>query len=128
MIDTSVYTRLKSVQLLVQKGARELRWGYKRVSNILFMVLNAYLDSDPMKIIDESKEQCGLQANRLLRRAYDPMNADTDHVLSRHIWALSQWSVKGLPQIESLIRKAKLRIVSCEKRMSKDDRLPSKEV
>ena len=65
-----------------------------------------------MKIIDESTEQFGFEAYRLLSRAYDPLNADTEHVLLSHILALSSWSVKGLAQIESLMREAKLRIVT----------------
>ena len=57
-----------------------------------------------MKIIDESKEQCGFEAYRLLSRAYDPLNADTEHVLLSHILALSSWSVKGLAPIASLMK------------------------
>ena len=77
-----------------------------------------------MEIIDESKEQCGFEACRLLSRACDPLNADTEHVLLSHILALSSWSVKGLAHIESLMREAKLRIVTYEKRMNKDGNDP----
>ena len=59
VVDASVYARLKSTQLLVPEGSSELDWEYKHVSNKLLMVLNPYLDLDPMKIIDVSKEQCG---------------------------------------------------------------------
>ena len=111
------------------EGASELDWEYKHVSNKLFVVLDAYLDVDPTKIIDESKEQCGLEAYCLLSRAYDPLIADTEHVLISHVLALSQWSVKGLPQIESLMREAKLRIVTYEKVTNKKAAgIPSKEV
>ena len=65
------------------EGASELDWNYKHVSKNKCMVLNAYLNTDPMKIIDESKEQWGSEAYRLLS----------------HILALSSWTVKGRAQI-----------------------------
>ena len=55
-----MYARLKSEQHLVPEGASDLDWEPKHVSNKLFMVLSAYLDVDTTKIIDESKEQCGV--------------------------------------------------------------------
>ena len=70
------------------------------MSNQLFIVLSACLDTAPMKIIDGPKEQCGFEASRLLSWAYDPFNADTEHVLLSHILALSSWPIKDLAQIE----------------------------
>ena len=49
------------------------------------MALNAYFDTDPMKIIDAPKEQCNFEAYRLFSRAYDLVNADTKHVLLSHM-------------------------------------------
>ena len=95
----SVYARLKSAQLLLPEGASELDWDYKHVSTEQILVFNVCLESDPMNIIDESKEQCGFEAYRLFGRAYDSLDADTEHVLLSHILALSSWSVEGLPQI-----------------------------
>ena len=124
VMDGSVYARLALGQHLVLQGASELDCNYKHVFNTLRMVLNAHVDTDPMKIIDESKEQCGFEAYWLFSRAYDPLNADTEHVLLSHILALSSWSVKGLSQIESVMGEAKLRIVTYEKRMNKDGNNP----
>ena len=92
-------TRLKHDQHLVPDGGSELDWGYKHVSNKLFMVLSAFLDTNLMKAIDESKEQCGFDFYRLLSWAHDPLNGGIEHVLLGHILALSSWSVKGLAQI-----------------------------
>ena len=87
-----VYARSASLQHLVPEDTNELDWNYKHVSNQVFMVLKSYVDTDPMKIIDESKEQCGFEAYRLHSRAYDPLSADTEHVLPSHILALSSCS------------------------------------
>ena len=62
VVDESVYACLKYEQPLVPEDASDLDWAYRHVSNKLFMVLNAYLDVDPTKIIDESKQQCGFEA------------------------------------------------------------------
>ena len=90
----------------------------------LFLVSSACFDTDPMKIIDESNEQCGFEAYRLLGRACDLLNAYTKHVLLSHILALSSLPFAGLAQIESLMREAELRIVTYEKRMNKDGSNP----
>ena len=94
MVHASVYARLKMDRQLVPNGASVLDWEYTHVSNKLLMVLNAHLYSDPMKMIDEFKEQCGFEADRLLGRAYDPLIVDTEHVLLSHVVALSSRSVK----------------------------------
>ena len=62
VVDASVYARLKSAQFPVPEGAGELDWEYKHVSCKSFMVLGAYLETAPMKIIEGSKEECGFEA------------------------------------------------------------------
>ena len=67
-------------------------------------------------MIAGSFEQCGLEAYRLISAAYDPLSVDAEHRLAERVLQISNWSVKGLSQIGSMMREAKTRIRALKKK------------
>ena len=52
----------------------------------------------------------------MLIAAYDPLTIDAEHQLVERVMIIGQWSVKGIVQIESMMREAKARINALEKK------------
>ena len=84
------------------------------------MVLFTYCGLDPQKVMEESSDKCGLEAYRLLNRAYDGHRTDDDVSHLGHILQIGTWSVKGAKQADSMMREAKLRKDAWEKRSGKN--------
>ena len=97
-------------------GGNPADYGFDHVSAKLFMVIYTYSGSDAQKIIEESWQQCGFEAYRLLNLAYDPLNVDAEHQLVERVMTIGNWSVKGISQIDSMMREAKMRIKAIEKK------------
>ena len=93
-VGRDIYIRLVGPHIL--KGASPMDWDYTHISNKLYSVLNAHLDVDPIKIVEESSQRCGFEAYRLLSRAYDRYTPETEVALLNNILQMQQWSVKGI--------------------------------
>ena len=63
----------------------QLDWDYKYLSTKIYMVLFTYCGMDPIKIMKEANKKCGLEAYRLLNRAYDAYAADNEVTLLNNI-------------------------------------------
>ena len=91
-------------------------WDYAHISNKLYSVISAHLDVGPTKIVEESSQRCGFEAYRLLSRAYDRYTPETEVALLNNILQRQQRSVKGIKQVEAMMREATARIAIRQKR------------
>ena len=95
-------------------------WECIHISTKLYMVLHTYCDSDPTKVIEESKAKCGFEAYRLLSKMYDPHNVDTEFALTNNLLQISTWSVTGIEQAGWMKREANARKSAWETRTKND--------
>ena len=65
-------------------------------------------------MIEESCDRCGFEAYRLLNIAYNPPGVDAEDQLIQSVLSIGNWSVKGIIQIESMMREAHIRIRAFE--------------
>ena len=91
-------------------------WAFSFVSRKLFSVLDANLDGEAKKILNEVKDKNGLEVYRLLNVNYDPINSDTEFELQQAILAMARWTVKGLAQTEAMLRGKSIRVATLERR------------
>ena len=100
---------------VVLPGADPSAFGFKHVSNKLYMVLHTYSGTDARKLLEESFDRCGFEGYRLLNAAYDPLCVDAEQQLVERVLSIANWSIKGITQIESMMREAGMRIRAIEK-------------
>ena len=62
------YQELVTELELVTEECNKADWQYQFVSRKLYMVLDAYSETGPKKVIRDSIEKCGFEAYRLLSR------------------------------------------------------------
>ena len=113
---TEDYAKFLEEFHVVPEGGNRHDYGHQLVSQKLYMDLHLYCGPDAQKVIEESFEQCGFEAYRLLNAAYDPLSVDAEHQLVERVLQIGNWSVKGLSQIESMMREAKTRIRALKKK------------
>ena len=80
------------------------------------MILDAYSETAPKKVMKDSIEKCGFESYRLLNREYDPMNPDTEGLLMQHIYALAKMTCKSVNEEHAALREAAVRIQEYERR------------
>ena len=84
---------------VVPEGGNRHDYGQQLVSQKLYMVLHLYCGPDAQQMIEESFQQCGFEAYRLLNVAYDPLSGDAERQLVERVLQIGNWSVKGLSQM-----------------------------
>ena len=60
------------------------------------MVLHTYASNEVRKVLAESIDKCGFEANRLLTREYDPIATDISYTLLGRILAIARWQVETI--------------------------------
>ena len=115
-MDEDAYVKLLREHDVIPAGGNASAYGFKHISNKLFMVLHTYSGVDARKLLEESFERCGFEGYRLLNIAYDPLCVDAEHQLVERVLAIANWSVKGIIQIESMMREAGVRVRAIEKK------------
>ena len=104
-MDEKKYAKLLEEMNILPEGGNPLDYGYKHVSNKLYMILHMYAGDDAQKVIEESCDRCGFEAYRLLNIAYDPLSVDAEDQLIRSVLSIGNWSVKGIIQtVAALLR------------------------
>jgi hypothetical protein len=113
-MDESKYVENLKEMKVIPDGGNPLDYGFKHVSNKLYMILHMYAGDDAQKVIEESFDRCGFEAYRLLSIAYDPLSVDAEDQLIRSVLSIGNWSVKGIIQIESMMKEAHVCIRALE--------------
>ena len=63
-MDAEKYDQLIKEMKIIPDGGNPIDYGYKLVSNMLYMILHLYAGDDAHKVIDESCDCCGVEAYR----------------------------------------------------------------
>ena len=94
-------------------------WDFFFVSKKIYMLLHNYGDVGVRKILVESPELCGLEAYRLLNKAFDPVNDDLEYSLQQSVTAICKWPTKNVHDELAALREASVRIKELERRTGK---------
>jgi hypothetical protein len=120
-MDEARYVEQLQEMKIIPEGGNEFDYGFKHVSNKLYMILHMYAGDDAQKVIEESCDRCGFEAYRLLNIAYDPLSVDAEDQLIRSVLSIGNCSVKGIVHIESMMKEVHVRIRDLEKKSRPDD-------
>ena len=106
-ITMTIYNEfVKTSGIMVGQEFNEADWNFAFVSKKIYMLLHNYGDVGVRKILVESPDRCGLEAYRLLNKAFVPVNEDLEFSLQQAVTAICNWPTKSVHDELAAFREA----------------------